>query len=156
MNGDQLSAGKIFVDTGARAVIPPIPGIETIDPLTYESILKLSSVPDHLLILGGGYVGLEFGQMFRRFGAAVTVIQKGPHILPKEDKDITDELQNSLEDEGIEFILGADVHATRAVPQGVSVAITISTGNREITGSRLLVATGRSPNTRELNLAWPA
>ncbi len=149
VNGETLEAERIFIDTGARATIPKLRGLESAHFLTNESILQLRDLPQHLIVLGGGYVGLEFGQMFRRFGSAVTVIQSGPHILPNEDDDVTDELQKALESEGLRILLN-----TRAVE--VRGAIQVETqgahGVETITGSQLLVATGRSPNTEGLEL----
>src|SRR4051812_741993 len=106
--GDEiLESEKIFIDTGARPAIPSIPGLDSVDYLTNVSLLEVTELPEHLLILGGGYIGLEFCQMFRRFGSEVTVIQQGGQILPREDAEIAAELQRALEAEGIRFLLNA-------------------------------------------------
>src|SRR5689334_496265 len=102
---ETLEADRIFIDTGASPTIPSIPGLDSVDYLTNVSLLELCELPEHLIVLGAGYVGLEFGQMFRRFGSAVTIIQTAERILPNEDDDVTDELQRSLECEGIKVLL---------------------------------------------------
>jgi len=132
--------------------VPLIDGIESVPFLTNESILELRELPDHLVVLGGGYIGLEFGQMFRRFGSEVTVIQSAPHVLPKEDIDVTDELQRSLEQEEIIFKLNARVTKAEPVDTGVRLTIEGKSGSDNVTGSHLLVAAGRTPNTKDLDL----
>src|SRR5262249_2940084 len=131
---------------------PRLDGLDGVDYLTNASIMQLGALPEHLLVLGGGYVGLEFGQMFRRFGCRVTVIHNGDRILPREDADITQELQKALEKEGISFLLGAT--ATRVDKQKGEIALVANIGNRSETvrGSQLLIATGRKPNTDDLGL----
>src|SRR2546425_972594 len=154
---EQLESERIFIDTGARPDIPRLPGLGTVDYLTNASIMELRELPEHLLVLGGGYIGLEFGQMFRRFGSPVTVVQRSGQILPREDADVAAELQKALESEGIRFLLNA--HATRvqnpvskSKDGRVSLAVDGSDGPTEVAGSHLLVATGRKPNTDELDL----
>src|SRR6185369_340611 len=105
--GEVLDSDKIFINTGARPTIPVIPGLDSVDYLTNVSIMELMDLPQHLLVLGGGYIGLEFGQMFRRFGSEVTIIQQGPQIVPREDSEVAAELQKALEAEGIRFLLNA-------------------------------------------------
>jgi pyruvate/2-oxoglutarate dehydrogenase complex dihydrolipoamide dehydrogenase (E3) component len=150
---DRLESEKIFIDVGGRPSIPSIPGLDRAPYLTNESLMQLTSVPDHLLILGGGYIGLEFGQMFRRFGSRVTVLHTGKQIISREDPETAAELQRALEAEGIRFLL--DARTTRA--ENKSGAVTLSfesaNGSSSVTGSHLLVATGRSPNTNDLDLA---
>jgi pyruvate/2-oxoglutarate dehydrogenase complex dihydrolipoamide dehydrogenase (E3) component len=152
VGADSLESEKIFIDTGARPSIPFIPGLETVPYLTNESVMRLTTVPEHLLILGGGYIGLEFGQMFRRFGSRVTILHMGPQIVGREDSEISAELQKALEAEEIQFIL--DAHASRAEgkPNAVTLFYAGSAGESSVTGSHLLIATGRSPNTSELGL----
>jgi len=155
--GDEtLESERIFIDTGARPDIPRLPGLETVDFLTNVSIMELSAVPEHLLVLGGGYIGLEFGQMFRRFGSRVTIVHHSGQILPREDAEVAGELQKALEAEGVSFLLNAEptrIEKTRDTTNGqISLYYDGSQGPGEVTGSHLLVATGRRPNTDELDL----
>jgi pyruvate/2-oxoglutarate dehydrogenase complex dihydrolipoamide dehydrogenase (E3) component len=150
--GETFESEKIFIDTGTRPEIPKITGIDSVPFLTNATIMELLEVPKHLLVLGGGYIGLEFAQMFRRFGSRVTIIHKGERILRSEDPDITQELQKALEAGGMEFALGAAT--TRVENRGGEIALTYETkqGSKIISGSDLLVATGRKPNTDDLGL----
>src|ERR1700686_80806 len=147
-----LESEKIFINTGGRSRDPGIPGLDTIPYLTNENIMDLTILPEHLIVLGGGYIGLEFGQMFRRFGSRVTVIHNSNHIVPREDPEVSGELQRILEGEGIKFCL--NITAARAEQKGNSVAISIDDpkGHAPISGSHLLVAIGRQPNTEDLGL----
>lgn len=149
---ETIEAQRIFIDTGASPTIPPIAGLNSVPYLTNVSLLELSDIPEHLLVLGGGYVGLEFGQMFRRFGSDVTVIHNGERILRMEDDDVTSELQQALEAEGIRFRFEA--RATKAERKEGRILLTIETQNgpETISGSHLLIATGRTPNTKDLDL----
>jgi pyruvate/2-oxoglutarate dehydrogenase complex dihydrolipoamide dehydrogenase (E3) component len=149
-----LQADWIFLNTGLTAAIPPVPGLLDIPFLTNESIMELGAVPAHLLIIGGGYVGLEFGQMFRRFGSHVTVIHTGHQLLDHEDPDIADEVQKILTEDGIEVLLEAHTLAAGSAQNGKDVQLTVRVGSetRTITGSHILVAAGRTPNTTALNL----
>jgi len=149
---DLLESENIFIDTGCRPSIPAIPGVDTVSYLTNETIMQLTSVPEHLLILGGGYIGLEFGQMFRRFGSRVTVLHSGKQVVTREDPEITFELQKALEAEGIQFLL--NVRATRLENKNNAITLFFETpaGPSNITGSHLLIATGRRPNTDDLGL----
>jgi pyruvate/2-oxoglutarate dehydrogenase complex dihydrolipoamide dehydrogenase (E3) component len=152
VEGETLEGENIFIDTGARPTIPQIPGLDSIPYLTNVSLLELRELPEHLVVLGGGYVGLEFGQMFRRFGSAVTIIQRSERILPNEDGDITSELQRILESEGIEILLNARATQVSGKNNEITVNVQVSSGARAVSGSHLLVATGRTPNTRDLDL----
>jgi pyruvate/2-oxoglutarate dehydrogenase complex dihydrolipoamide dehydrogenase (E3) component len=149
---EELEADRIFINTGAREASPPIEGLDTVDYLTNVSIMQLTRMPEHLLVLGGSYIGLEFGQMFRRFGSRVTVIEHAANILPHEDTDVTDELRKALESEGIEFMLGAS--ANRVEKRDGKIVITVAKDGQatSVTGSDLLVATGRRPNSDDLGL----
>ena len=148
--GDQeLEGERVFINTGTRVDVPRLEGLEQIDYLTNASIMELAEVPEHLVVLGGGYIGLEFGQMFRRFGSRVTVVHRGEHLLPREDADVTTELQKALEAEGIRFVLNAQT--TRVAKQNGEVVLQLQAGG-DVRGSHLLVATGRRPNTEELVL----
>ena len=148
-----IESEKIFLNTGGRPHIPAIPGLREVAFLTNESILELASVPQHLLVLGGGYIGLEFGQMFRRYGSRVTIVHNGPQIVPREDPEIAAELQKALEGEGVELVLNAVTEAVRGKQDGVTLSCKLRSGGRDILGSHLLVATGRVPNTDDLGLA---
>jgi pyruvate/2-oxoglutarate dehydrogenase complex dihydrolipoamide dehydrogenase (E3) component len=150
--GQTFESEKIFIDTGTRPEIPKIPGMDSIPFLSNATILELQEVPQRLLVLGGGYIGLEFGQIFRRFGSRVTIIHRNDRILPHEDSDITRELQKALEAEGIEFTLGATT--TRVENRGGEIALNYETkqGSKTVSGSHLLVATGRKPNSDDLGL----
>jgi pyruvate/2-oxoglutarate dehydrogenase complex dihydrolipoamide dehydrogenase (E3) component len=151
--GDQrLAAEQIFINVGGRAEVPPIAGIETVPCFTNSSIMAVDFLPEHLVILGGSYIGLEFGQMYRRFGSEVTIIQRNERVIPREDEDVSRAIREILEDEGIRILTDAD--ATRVQARGDEVAIDVSAGGRSTTvvGSHLLVATGRRPNTDDLGL----
>jgi pyruvate/2-oxoglutarate dehydrogenase complex dihydrolipoamide dehydrogenase (E3) component len=148
--GDQVLEGeRIFIDTGARPSVPPIPGLDQAGYLTNESLLQVTDLPEHLLVLGGGYVGLEFGQMFRRFGSRVTVVDFAEQVLSHEDADVARELQQTLEAEGIRFLLKA---RTTGVERDNGQIVLRLEGAEGVRGSHLLVATGRRPNTDDLGL----
>ena len=148
VDDELLTAPKIFLNVGGRATVPGIPGLKDVAYLTNSSIVTLDRVPEHLIILGGSYIGLEFAQMYRRFGAQVTVIEKGERLIVREDADISDAIRKILEDEGIVIHTDVDIlNISQDVP-GITVQIT----GGEITGSDVLVATGRTPNTGDLGL----
>jgi pyruvate/2-oxoglutarate dehydrogenase complex dihydrolipoamide dehydrogenase (E3) component len=149
----ELQSSKIFINTGTRPTVPRIDGLDSAGYLTNATLMQVSTLPEHLLVLGGGYIGLEFGQMFRRFGSKVTIIHNGPQILPREDADLASELQKTLEGEGIRFVL--DAETKRAERKSGQIVLTVSTkaGVETLTGAELLVATGRRPNSDELDLA---
>jgi pyruvate/2-oxoglutarate dehydrogenase complex dihydrolipoamide dehydrogenase (E3) component len=152
VNDQRLEAPQIFINVGARAHIPDLPGLSEVPYLTSSSIMDLDVLPEHLIIVGGSYIGLEFAQMHRRFGSRVTVIESGPRIAPREDEDVSAAIQGILESEGIAFKLGAP--CTKVGRRAGSVAVSVS-GNGasdEILGSHLLVAVGRMPNTSDLGL----
>ena len=151
--GDELlESERIFIDTGGRPRIPLIPGLDNVPYLTNESIMQLTDVPENLLILGGGYIGLEFGQMFCRYGSRVTILHTGKQIVSREDPEIAGELQKALEAEGIQFAL--NVRTTRAEKNNGAIVLSYEgpAGSSTVTGSHLLVATGRTPNTDDLGL----
>jgi pyruvate/2-oxoglutarate dehydrogenase complex dihydrolipoamide dehydrogenase (E3) component len=151
--GDEIiESEKIFINVGGRPSIPAIPGLRDGPFLTNESIMQLTAVPEHLVILGGGYIGLEFGQMFRRYGSRVTIIHQGAQIVPREDPEIAAELQKALEAEGLQFVLNAHTEAVHRKNSSIALSCRVPTGPSEITGSHLLVATGRIPNTNDLGL----
>ena len=148
----QLTGERIFINTGARPAKPHVAGIDTLPALDSSSIMELESLPGHLLVIGGGYVGLEFGQMFRRFGSQVTIVHRGDHLLGREDPDVADEVAKILEEDGIRVLLNSEVKSAKKANASVSLAV--RSKDREITleGSHLLVAVGRRPNTDRLNL----
>jgi pyruvate/2-oxoglutarate dehydrogenase complex dihydrolipoamide dehydrogenase (E3) component len=147
-----LESDKIFIDVGGRANIPSIPGLREAPFLTNESVMQLTSAPEHLLVLGGGYIGLEFGQMFRRYGSHVTILHHGAQIVPREDPEIAAELQKALEAEGLQFVLNARTEAVRQKNGAITLSYKDSRAGSEVTGSHLLVAAGRIPNTDDLGL----
>lgn len=149
---ERITAPRIFLNVGGRAAIPDYPGIEDIGYLTNSTILDLDVVPDHLVVVGGGYVGLEFAQMFRRFGSQVTVIQRGPRLLPREDSDISDAVLAMLRAEGIAFRLDARCVSFARQGERKIARLACETGEPEVAGSHILLATGRTPNTDDLGL----
>ncbi len=148
-----LTAEKIFINAGARPAVPPIDGLKDVSFLDSTSIMELDAVPEHLLVLGGGYVGLEFGQMFRRFGSRVTIVQAGSQLLNREDQDVADEVAKIFQQDGVEVLLNA--RANRVGQSDGSIRLEVQQQGRStvVAGSHLLVATGRVPNSDTLNLA---
>jgi len=147
-----LESEKIFINTGGRAIIPDISGLDPARVLTNETVMELTELPEHLIILGGGYIGLEFGQMFRRFGSRVSIVHSREQILPREDAEITAELHKVLEGEGIEFHLNVQSTRVEHSKGGVKVSISGASGLAEMSGTYLLAAVGRRPNTDGLGL----
>jgi len=149
----RLIAGKLFLNLGTHASIPTVPGLADACPLTHIEALDLERLPDHLIVLGGGYVGLELAQAYRRFGSRVTVIEHGARLAGREDPDISDELRRILEAEGIEVWLSAEVEQVDGRSgDHVRARVRIADGHRTLEGSDLLVAAGRTPNTRGIGL----
>jgi len=148
----RLTADKIFINVGARAVIPRIPGLDQVPFLTNSSILHLDSLPKHLIIVGGSYIGLEFGQMFRRFCSQVTMIETGPRLIPREDEDVSAAILEILQREGIQVHLNTECR--NFAKQGDEIVATVDgpSASSEIRGSQVLLATGRRPNTDDLGL----
>lgn len=154
VNGTILNSDHIFINTGAHPRVPAIPGLDETPYLTNRNIMDLTEVPEHLLVLGGSYIGLEFGQMFRRFGSRVTVIETGDQLVGREDEDVARALQEALEQEGMAFRLRAE--AVRVAGHDGEIELTLRQPDgrlEQLTGSHLLVAVGRAPNTEKLNLA---
>ena len=149
----QLTAEKIFINTGTRPAHPGIPGLDEVGALNSESIQHLDELPDHLIVLGGSYVALEFAQMFRHFGSKVTVLERAPQLLKKEDADVVEVLGGVLREEGIDIRLDCGIERVEKDGQGVSVVFTSDGKPARVSGSHLLMALGRSPNTEDLNLA---
>jgi pyruvate/2-oxoglutarate dehydrogenase complex dihydrolipoamide dehydrogenase (E3) component len=152
VGSDVLSAPRIFVNVGGRAAVPPIPGINDVPHLDNSSILALDRVPDHLVVVGGSYVGLEFAQMFRRFGATVTVVEMQPHLIPHEDAEVSAAIEEILRAEGIALRTGAKCIALAPHERGAEVRMQCSEGSPTVIGSHVLLAVGRRPNTDDLGL----
>jgi len=149
----QLSAERIFINAGARPSVPKLEGLAGVPFLDSTSIMELDAIPEHLLVLGGGYVGLEFGQLFRRLGSQVTVVQSAAQLLVHEDTDVAEEVASILKQDGMEVLLNS--RAERVAKAGTDIQLTVRTPNgpRTLAGSHLLVATGRTPNTDSLNVS---
>jgi pyruvate/2-oxoglutarate dehydrogenase complex dihydrolipoamide dehydrogenase (E3) component len=152
VNGESLTADKIFINVGARPTVPSIPGLDQIPYLTNVSMMAVDFLPAHLVILGGSYVGLEFAQMYRRFGSAVTVIEAMPRLIAREDEDVSAEVAKILEREEIALRLGAKALSVARRHNGIAVTIETPQGRAEVEGTHLLVAIGRRPNTEDLGL----
>ena len=153
VNGEKLASDKIFINTGTRPRIVPIPGLDQVPYLTNRNIMDLADVPAHLIALGGNYLGLEFGQLFRRLGSEVTVIELADQIVPREDAEISQSLKEALEEEGMTFRLGARTTKVARTQGGLSVTIETKGGGGEtIEGSHLLVSIGQTPNADDLGL----
>jgi pyruvate/2-oxoglutarate dehydrogenase complex dihydrolipoamide dehydrogenase (E3) component len=149
---DTLESERIFINTGTRTAVPRIEGLDSVGYLTNASIMELSEIPEHLIVLGGGYIGLEFGQMFLRFGSKVTVIHQSGEILSREDADISSELRKLITAEGIQFELNAKTTHVSKTNGQILLNVETPAGKKTISGSHLLVATGRVPNTEDLQL----
>jgi pyruvate/2-oxoglutarate dehydrogenase complex dihydrolipoamide dehydrogenase (E3) component len=152
VNNDLLEAEKIFINVGGRALVPPMPGLDRVSYLTNSSMMEVDFLPEHLVIVGGSYIGLEFGQMYRRFGSNVTIVEKGPRLIAREDEDVSRAVQEILEAEGVEIRLKAECMAVRKEGDRVVVALDCAEASREVAGSHLLLAVGRVPNTDDLEL----
>ena len=148
-----LTADQVFLNLGTQPAIPPITGLKDAQPLTHIEALELDYAPAHLIVLGGGYVGIEMAQAYRRFGSRVTIIQAAPQILDREDFDVAEEIQRLLSDEGIQVLTGANVVSVRGRSgDRVSFTVRTSSGDQELQGTDILVATGRVPNTAAIGL----
>jgi pyruvate/2-oxoglutarate dehydrogenase complex dihydrolipoamide dehydrogenase (E3) component len=149
-NGEisHLTAPSIFINVGCRPATLPIPGIENVDTLDSTSIMELGTLPEHLLVIGGGYIGLEFGQMFRRFGSRVTIIQHGAHLLAREDQDVSEEVAKILTEDGIEVLLETTPSLIEQLSEDIiQLHVQTPAGKRVLGASHVLIATGRIPNT---------
>jgi len=147
-----LTAERIFINVGGRALVPAFPGLDRVQILTNATLLDLNEVPRHLAIVGGSYVGLEFAQMFRRFGAQVTVIEKGPRLIGREDADVSTSVQAILEAEGIAVRCNAECISFEPRGKDIAVGVNCATGEPDVVGSHVLLAVGRRPNTGDLGL----
>jgi pyruvate/2-oxoglutarate dehydrogenase complex dihydrolipoamide dehydrogenase (E3) component len=148
-----LAADQVFLNVGTLAAIPRVPGLEAARPLTHIEALELDYLPSHLIVVGGGYVGLEMAQAYRRFGSRVTIIQHGPQIMNREDADVADELQRILSDEGIQILVAAEtLNVNGRSGEAVSLTVRTTSGEQKIEGSDILVASGRVANTAAIGL----
>jgi pyruvate/2-oxoglutarate dehydrogenase complex dihydrolipoamide dehydrogenase (E3) component len=152
VGAETLRSERIFLNVGARASVPQIPGLDGVDYLTNSSMMELDFVPRHLLVLGGSYIGLEFGQMYRRFGSAVTIVETGPRLTVREDEDVSAAIAGFLGREGIDLCFNAKNLRLSKRDRDVVLQLDGADGAREVIGSHLLVATGRRPNTDDLGL----
>jgi pyruvate/2-oxoglutarate dehydrogenase complex dihydrolipoamide dehydrogenase (E3) component len=153
VGGDRITAERVFINVGGRALIPDMPGIGSVRILTNTSILELDTLPRHLVIVGGSYVGLEFAQIFRRFGAAVTVIEKGSRLIAHEDEDASSAVTEFLDAEGIAVRTDAECISFQPRGDDIAVGVKCSSGAPEVVGSHVLLAVGRRPNTDDLGLS---
>jgi len=152
VGSDLLASQRVFINVGGRAAVPDLPGLDQVSYLTNSSLLDLDSLPRHLVIVGGSYVGLEFGQMFRRFGSEVTVVEKAPRLVSHEDEDVCTAVQEIIEAEGIGVRLNANCIAVAREGADIVVRVDCADGVPEVVGSHLLLAMGRVPNTGDLGL----
>ncbi len=152
VNGNVLEAEKIFINVGARARVPDWKGLDAVPFFTNSSMMEIDFLPEHLIIIGGSYVGLEFAQMYRRFGSQVTVVEMHDRVIARDDEDVSEAVKEILEGEGVKFRLQADCIEARASGSGIAVRVICEDGPEEETGSHLLIAVGRVPNTDDLGL----
>jgi pyruvate/2-oxoglutarate dehydrogenase complex dihydrolipoamide dehydrogenase (E3) component len=153
VNGFELGADRIFINVGARAEIPPIPGLDRVPYLTNSSMMNVDFLPSHLVILGGSYVGLEFAQMYRRFGSTVTVIELAPRLIAREDEDVSQAVATFLKEEGVDVRVGSKVVGVEKVESSIAVKVECAGRVSQFGGTHVLVAIGRRPNTDDLGLA---
>jgi len=152
VNGDTLEAPSIYINVGGRALVPSMPGIEQVEYLTNSTMMDVDFLPAHLIIIGGSYIGLEFGQMYRRFGARVTIVEMGPRLIAREDEDVSQGVADILKNEGVGVELNAQCMAVQRRGNEVAVSLGCAGGTRDVAGSHLLLAVGRVPNTGDLGL----
>src|SRR5215467_5543752 len=154
-NGQEqlLQGGKIFINSGCRPAVPKMDGLSSVGYLSSTSIMELDSVPEHLLVLGGGYVGLEFGQMFRRFGSQVTIVQSGAQLLNREDPDVAEAVRAILREDGVQVFLKSRATRVLRSAMGIELAVPSDGETRKLVGTHLLVAAGRIPNTDWLKVS---
>ena len=152
VNDEVLEGDKIFINVGGRASVPEMPGIHDVPFLNNSSMMEVDFLPKHLVVVGGGYVGLEFGQMFRRFGSEITVVEMGPRLIGREDEDVSTAVREILEAEGIRIRTGAKCISLAKRDKGIVVGMSCEVGAPEVEGSHVLLAVGRIPNTDDLGL----
>jgi pyruvate/2-oxoglutarate dehydrogenase complex dihydrolipoamide dehydrogenase (E3) component len=149
---DTLEADRVFINVGGRPSVPNLPGVDRTPYLTNESMMDVDFLPGHLIIIGGSYVGLEFGQMYRRFGSQVTIVEMGPRLIGREDPEVSDAVRDILAAEDIEIRLEATCVALEAAANGIRVNVDCTTGDPSVSGTHVLLAVGRTPNTNDLGL----
>ncbi len=149
---ERLSADRIFINVGGRAIVPEMPGVEQIDYLTNSSMMDVDFLPKHLIVVGGSYIGLEFGQMFRRFGSEVTVIEMGPRLVQREDEDVSAAVREIVENEGIHVRLNAKCISFSKRGEEIAARVDCNDPQKEVSGTNILLAVGRRPNTDDLGL----
>src|ERR687891_1006133 len=151
--GDELlDADKIFINVGGRASAPPLPGLDQVSYLNNSTMMDVDFLPEHLIVIGGSYVGLEFAQMYRRFGSEVTIVERGPRLIQREDEDVSETIRTILENEGINIRTGAECIAMEKRGEKVAINVDCSSGDKTVIGSHVLLAVGRVPNTEDLGL----
>lgn len=148
----RMTGDKLFINVGARPFVPDIPGLDTVDYLTSSGMMELTELPEHLVIVGGSYIGLEFGQMFRRFGSEVTVVERGPGLIGRDDPDVSTCVQEILQAEGVHVRCNAECLSVSRHEDGVAVHAECNGASEDVIGTHLLVAVGRTPNTDSLEL----
>jgi pyruvate/2-oxoglutarate dehydrogenase complex dihydrolipoamide dehydrogenase (E3) component len=152
VKGEDLTAERIFINVGARAAVPEMPGVDEVPFLTNSGMMDVASLPHHLAIVGGSYIGLEFAQMYRRFGSEVTVIEKGERLIAREDPDVSEEVQRVLAEEGVQFRLKSECISFARRRGGVSVGLECRSREKQVKATHVLLAVGRTPNTHDLGL----
>ncbi len=152
VNGELLEADRIFINVGARAFIPPLTGLDTVDFLTNSSMMEIDFLPEHLVIVGGSYIGLEFGQMYRRFGSRVTIVEMGSRLIGRDDEDVSEAVLGILENEGVDVRFNSECIAVEKSSEGIAIGLDCTDEDRTVEASHLLLATGRRPNTDDLGL----
>src|SRR5437763_3379202 len=152
VNGELLEADKIFINAGGRALVPPMTGLDQVPYFTNSTMMGVDFLPEHLIIIGGSYIGLEFGQMYRRFGSNVTIVEKGPRLIAREDEEISKAIQEILERDNILLRLNAECMTARREGDRIAVGLDCADASRQVVGSHLLLAVGRVPNTGDLGL----
>jgi len=149
---EKLQAENIFINVGGRAFIPSMPGLDDVQFWTNSDMMAVDFLPDHLIIVGGSYIGLEFAQMYRRFGSKVTIVERSPRLIGREDQDVSDGIREILENEGVSIRLNSECITARKNGTGVTVGLDCDSGDKDLSGSHLLLAVGRIPNTHDLGL----
>ena len=152
VNDEILHADKIFINVGGRAAVPPLQGISDVPVLTNSSMMDVDFLPEHLVIVGGSYVGLEFAQMYRRFGSDVTIVEMGPRLIAREDADVSEAVREILEAEGIQIRVNAKCISLAKRNGHIAVGVQCDEGPPEVLGTHILLAVGRVPNTKDLEL----
>ena len=152
IGGERLRAERIFINVGGRASVPPMPGLDQIAYLTNTTMMAVDFLPRHLVVVGGSYIGLEFAQMYRRFGSAVTIIEMAPRLVPREDEDVSAAIRQIIERDGIDVRLNAECISLAKKGDGITATVNCAEGAPEVAGSHLLLAVGRRPNSEDLGL----